>query len=85
MFPARRGQEAVRCLAAPGLIPAIRIFTFFLCPAFNILQNLEIDLPNIVRVSGPLKRENMDTVNFLLAVAAILVPLGLAWLFINRK
>jgi len=27
----------------------------------------------------------MDAVNFLLAVAAILLPIGLAWLFINRK
>jgi len=27
----------------------------------------------------------MDAVNFLLAVAAILLPLGLAWLYINRK
>jgi len=27
----------------------------------------------------------MDALNLLLAVAAFLVPLGLAWLFINRK
>jgi len=27
----------------------------------------------------------MDAVNFLLAVAVFLVPMGLAWLFINRK
>jgi len=27
----------------------------------------------------------MDAVNFLLAVAVILIPLGLAWLYINRK
>ncbi|HHV47807.1 MAG TPA: hypothetical protein GXX56_02395 [Rhodocyclaceae bacterium] len=61
------------------------IFTFFLCRTPDILQNLEIDLPSIVRVPKPLKRENMDVVNFLLSIAAILVPLGLAWLFINRK
>jgi len=27
----------------------------------------------------------MDALNFLLAAAALLVPLGLAWFFINRK
>jgi len=27
----------------------------------------------------------MDAVNFLLAVAVFIIPLGLAWLFINRK
>jgi len=27
----------------------------------------------------------MDAVNFLLTVAVIVVPLGMAWLFINRK
>lgn len=85
MFPARRSQETVRCLAAPCLIPAVRIFTRFLCPACNILQNLEIDLPNILHVPDVLNRGNMDVVNFLMAVAAILIPLGLAWLFINRK
>jgi len=27
----------------------------------------------------------MDAVNFLLALAVVVVPLGLAWLLINRK
>jgi len=27
----------------------------------------------------------MDALNILLAVAALLVPIGLAWLYINRK
>jgi len=27
----------------------------------------------------------MDALNFLLAIAVLIVPLGLAWLFINRK
>ena len=36
-------------------------------------------------VLGELKRENMDAVFFMLALATILLPLGLAWLYINRK
>ena len=27
----------------------------------------------------------MDALNFLLAIAAFLVPIGMAWLIINRK
>jgi hypothetical protein len=49
------------------------------------LQNLEIALASICHVPDPLKRETMEAVNFLLAVAVFLVPLGLACLFINRK
>jgi hypothetical protein len=42
-------------------------------------------MPSIRQVPDQLNRGNMDAVNFLMAVAAILLPLGLAWLFINRK
>lgn len=44
-----------------------------------------MDLPSICHVPDLLNRGNMDAVNFLLAVATILIPLGLAWLYINRK
>jgi hypothetical protein len=42
-------------------------------------------LSSIRCVPDPLKRENMEALNFLLAVAALLIPIWLAWLFINRK
>jgi len=58
---------------------------FFLYPDRDILQNLEIVLSSICHEPDLLKRETMDAVNFLLAVAVFLVPMGLAWLFINRK
>lgn len=61
------------------------IFTFFLQPDSGIFQNLEIGLPSIAVTPDQLRKEIMDAVHFLLAIAAFLVPLMLAWLFINRK
>ena len=60
-------------------------FTNFLYPSPYIFQNLEFALPSICHAPSLLKRENMNALNFLLAVAAFLIPLWLAWLFINRK
>jgi len=62
----------------------VNLYVLFYRPAY-IFHNLEIALPSGRQAAGLLKRGNMDALNILLAVAALLVPIGLAWLYINRK
>lgn len=75
----------VRNLATPILTRQVQSLRSFYNEPPIFFQNLEIDLPSIRHEPDLLNRGNMDAVNFLLAVAAILLPLGLAWLYINRK
>lgn len=65
-------------------MPIYWIFMLFLCSPPIFLQKIEINLRSIGGVASCLNREDVDSLNFLLAIAAILVPLGLAWLYINR-
>lgn len=59
-------------------------FTNFLCPADYIFS---CRIGFAMDGTGPSRgrRNDMDSLNVLWVLAAFLVPLGLAWLFIDRK
>lgn len=74
----------LRSVATPILTRQAQSLRSFYNEPTAFFQNLEFDLPSIRHEPCLLNPGNTDTMNFLLAVAVIL-PLGLVWLYINRK